>query len=525
MKYYYLIFPSLVALSVGSIIGLFVKVEKYFLIFFALIIFSACIRSVVLKLKLTLLFFNLMLFLIFGVFWGNVFSSRFIINESIKNNLNKIYFIKALVVSNPTIKNNKQNFIVKTDDKYKVSVSYAGDKKIVYGMKIKLTGIMKQPENFISNRGKVVDYESIQRAKGILLIMDAKKAEILSEGEGSRIIKYLFFFKNKIQELVSRMKPPESNLLFSMVFGGKNNLDKNMIENFRVSGILHIVVLSGQNLTLIAMLSVIIFSYIFGFRIGHLVAILLVTIYTFIGGLESATLRAYFMSILSIILLLFGRVSNAGRILLFSVVLMVINNPYIFFYDPSFHLSILAFLGIIYVSPIVKNFLIKNNFGIKMSDYLSAILGAQILVLPYILYSSQTITIYSFLSNILILFIVELVTVYGVLLVLIGLFSNLIFDIFSVPIYFMLKYIIFISYQISKLPMSSIEINFSKGMLVVLYIFIFIYLFRRWRKPDLRPLSVFELQTNEIALKKGIIPYVEDVPLNDIVEKKEINWN
>lgn len=65
---------------------------------------------------------------------------------------------------------------------------------------------------------------------------------------------FIYKFVNKdslIGVIFQNLPPREASLMAGMVFGDKNNFDKTTILNFRDSGVIHIMVVSGTNIVLV----------------------------------------------------------------------------------------------------------------------------------------------------------------------------------------------------------------------------------------------------------------------------------
>ena len=87
---------------------------------------------------------------------------------------------------------------------------------------------------------------------------------------------------------------------------------------------------------------------------------------------------------------------------------MILHNPKILVFDPSFQLSFLATCALIYVVPIVEKCLSRGVLT-KWEEARSIIattIGTQITVLPLLIYSMREVSLVSLPANILILFFI-----------------------------------------------------------------------------------------------------------------------
>ena len=143
-----------------------------------------------------------------------------------------------------------------------------------------------------------------------------------------------------------------------------------------------------------------------------------------------------------------GRQNTSARVLTIAASMMLMQNPMLLLYDISFQLSFLASLGIIYVKPLIDNFLRFNKeFSRKhlvkfFLDIISVTFAAQIITLPIIVYNFGTLSLISPVTNVLVLPIIPLLTILGFLVSIAGVFSNVLGFTFSLPCMFLLAYMI-----------------------------------------------------------------------------------
>jgi competence protein ComEC len=146
------------------------------------------------------------------------------------------------------------------------------------------------------------------------------------------------------QYLVSLCKEvvpePQSSLLAGILIGEKQSLDKNFKEALTNTSTIHMVVVSGQNLSMLAGF-LLAFSSWFGRKKTILGTIGILIGYSILTGLQVPVIRAAFMSIMSLGGLLLNREVNALKILILSGLLMLVLNP-TWLDSISFQLSFMA---------------------------------------------------------------------------------------------------------------------------------------------------------------------------------------
>ena len=142
-----------------------------------------------------------------------------------------------------------------------------------------------------------------------------------------------------------------------------------------------------------------------------------------LAGAGASGVRASIMVLVALFAKHLNRDYKAGRVLGFTIVLMLAPNPLLLVFDPSFQLSILATIGIVYVSPIVETYFkgITNRWGIR--ETLSTTVATQITVLPFLIFNTGLLSLVSLPVNVLILGTIPITMFLGFITGLLGLLS------------------------------------------------------------------------------------------------------
>ena len=276
--------------------------------------------------------------------------------------------------------------------------------------------------------------------------------------QGNYIKEKLFIFKKKIIQQIKKILPePESSLLAGILIGAKEDMGKELLEEFRETGIIHIVVLSGFNLTILAQFIMIILS-VFGRKVSAIFGSLSIILFAIMTGASATIVRASLMALLVILARVLGRSSEAVRLLFLAGFIMLIFNPMLLLYDASFQLSFLATLGLLVLSPKIEDFIKYGNFKIfNLKEVLGATLSTQIFVFPLLLYLMGEISIISPLVNILILILVPFSMLLGIVTIAISFINFELGLIFSYANYLILSYDLTVVHYFSDLDFSTFQ--------------------------------------------------------------------
>ena len=346
-----------------------------------------------------------------------------------------------------------------------------------YGDQISFTTKLAIPDKIQSNN-REFDYGGYLRVRGIWYTAGFVYPKLISENHGSVIKKYLFQIKKSFVWAMNRaIPPPESSLMAGLLLGAKQSLGKELLNEFSRAGVSHVVVLSGYNITIVAESLIAFFSFLpatFSFLIGCIGIIL----FTILAGGGASALRATIMVLVALLARQFGREYSAERAFGLAVVVMLLFNPLLLVFDPSFQLSVLATIGIIFVSPFLEPHLKKVPEKFGMREIVSATVSTQLVVLPFIIYSNGILSLVALPVNILILATVPATMFLGFLTGLVGLFSLWLSYIPGVFSYVLLWYQLTVVHIGVSVPLGAIILPaFSPWVVVLVYALIGIGLY------------------------------------------------
>ena len=224
--------------------------------------------------------------------------------------------------------------------------------------------------------------------------------------------------KKFIRTLNELFIAPASGLLAGIIIGDTSSLDNNLLDVFRAVGLIHIVVLSGYNITLVANFFVRMFAPL-GYYRRLITAMIALIFFIAVVGISQTALRAGIMALCAFAARYYIRPYVVSRGIFLALLIMVWISPYALLFDLSLQLSFLATFGIVFIFPLIsKKFphLAENNFG----EILLQTVAVNIVTLPIIVYQMGYFSLTSFPINIIVLGFIPWITVLGFLAVFIG---------------------------------------------------------------------------------------------------------
>lgn len=340
-----------------------------------------------------------------------------------------------------------------------------------YGDIIHIEGTVEKRSYISQNSGSKNSYSIVQKPT---LSQDSNR-NIVLEMIGKMRLKI-------IDTYLSALQYPESSILLGIVMGIQNEISKELYSELISSGLLHIVVASGSNISIITAFLIGILSVFIGRKTAIISAIVTVIFYSFIVGLEPAIVRATLMSSFAFIGGLFGRQAYSLLNLVLAALIMLIASPYLV-EDIGFYLSFFSTFGIIEIKPLLDSYIFRNKI---LSADLSTTLAAQLATVPLIIVFFHSISVFSVLSNILVLWMVPILMVIGGVGALVSLFSEILaraFLLLAYPFLSLFHTIVVLFSRLSKpIALDTVSLNFAIGYYLFLLAGILLIKSRRQKK-------------------------------------------
>lgn len=302
-----------------------------------------------------------------------------------------------------------------------------------YGDCLKVWGDLGFPdklENF--------DYQGYLSKFGINFVL--KSSEIFKTGEQRNI--FLGLLDNIRNDFQIRLRQiflePYGGLMAGLILGSRDDLSLDLMEKFNITGLTHIIAISGYNITLLIVIVSSILSFL-SRRMKVIACIFFIVVFVVFVGASASVVRAGMMGIIGVLAIWFGRNYYAFNALLISGFLMILYNPKVLIYDLGFQLSFLATLGLILFAPILeKRLKFLPNF-LQIRETFLMTISAQVFTLPLILFHFQRFSFISPLANVFVLPFVPFAMLFGFLAVVFNYFSDFLSFLFGFVGYLVLR--------------------------------------------------------------------------------------
>ncbi len=364
-----------------------------------------------------------------------------------------------------------------------------------YGDKLSISCKLMAPEN---PPGSVFHYDKYLARFGIWSACGYPNIKKISSGGGNPLLAVILNFKSFLNNRVNDLwAEPEGSLMSGLLYGARSSLPTYLVDDFSRTGISHIVAVSGFNITIIAMVLMNLLIYFGFFRQRAFYVIVGVTVlFVIFTGLTASAIRAAVMGIAVLTARQVGRGTRVANVLVLTVALMQLFNPYLLIWDVGFQLSFLALIGLVYISPILTVILSgakdplryknkRDSSALPQNDIawikiirepLAQTLSAIIATLPLMLYQFGTLSLVAPLVNILILWIVPWLMLAGTVSIGVSLIFFPLGKLFAFITHFGLSYVIMVVQFFGEQSWSSASVQIPLWLMFLMYgVLIFVF--------------------------------------------------
>ena len=270
--------------------------------------------------------------------------------------------------------------------------------------------------------------------------------------------------------IINRLLPePHAGLLAGILFGTKATLSKDLMDALVATGTLHIVALSGMNITILESLIGSTLLPFIGRRWASAATIFLIIGFIVFVGPSPSVIRAGIMGSMALIATIFGKQKWSLFFFGLTVAVMLLVRP-AWIGDLSFQLSALATLGIILFGSKITDrrslivdkkepvFLRSMIYDLRslIEDALRITLAAQVFTIPLIFFTFRRISLISPVTNVLIGWLIQPLTALGLVTAILGWVWLPLGQVASWAAWVFLQYLITVIELTAKIPFSSL---------------------------------------------------------------------
>jgi competence protein ComEC len=262
-----------------------------------------------------------------------------------------------------------------------------------YGDKILIQGGLQQIKNAGNPGGFNYSRYMIFQQTLHQVYLKKDKFILLNEYGENKLYSFIFWARtaviNTLQKYIVGNKKV-SGIAEALLIGYKEDLDKDVVQAYSNTGVVHIIAISGMHLGLIYVGLVWLFSRLPFIKRSAITRVILILgclwLFSLITGASASVLRSAVMFTCIIIGKEFFKQASIYNSLASSAFLLLCYDPFLL-WDVGFQLSYFAVVGIVWLQkPIQDLFYTKNKAVQYLWEMCSITIAAQILTLPICIY-------------------------------------------------------------------------------------------------------------------------------------------
>lgn len=247
-----------------------------------------------------------------------------------------------------------------------------------------------------------------------------KEANIVTVYAGNGLVRKAYQIRQKIIHKIQQenvFSPVEEGIFFSLILGEKSYLDNDTKEEFRQSGIIHVLAISGLHVGIFFFFlqKILQFMQIHQRTFKFIFVVSALLCYCLIAGLSPSIVRACLMCSLLQLGWLLEEKNLLMNIVLSSALLVLIFKP-MWIWDIGFQLSYGAVIAIVYGLEQTKGLILKiKRTAFKKITQLFLVNGlAFVGTTPILLYHFQLIYWGGLLASLLVVPLISIVVIVGI---------------------------------------------------------------------------------------------------------------
>ncbi len=266
-------------------------------------------------------------------------------------------------------------------------------KSIRYGSRLLIRKSL-QPIKNSGNPGEF-NYERYAAFQQIFQQVYLKSNEVvfLKEDHINYTMSFIFSSQKYIIDVLQKYLPADKNVLGiaeALLIGYKSDLDKDLVQAYSNTGVVHIIAISGLHLGLIYVMLVWIFNRLPYIKRSRFIKVFLILgslwFFSLLTGASASVLRSAVMFTCIVIGKNFFTQSSIYNSIAASSFLLLCSDPYLL-WDVGFQLSYLAVIGIVWLQQaIYRSVYIKNKQLNKLWSMVAVTLAAQVITFPICIY-------------------------------------------------------------------------------------------------------------------------------------------
>lgn len=341
----------------------------------------------------------------------------------------------------------------KIDAPGRITVSGFGEQAVYRGDLLQIEGKLSPTRGSRQARVSFASFKAVERDKSVI--------------EESR--------RSFIAGIATALPEPSASFGLGLLIGYRTNLPEITSDQLAITGLTHIIAVSGYNLTIIIR-SVRRFLDKRSKYQQTVICAILILLFLLVTDFSASIVRASIVSGLSLAAWYYGRRFKPLLVLALAAAITAAWNPLYVWSDIGWYLSFLAFFGILVVAPIITRRIYGKRKEVpQLSLLLIETTAAQLMTAPIILYIFGRASLIGLVSNLIIGPLVPIAMLVTLFAGLAGMFMPVMSGFIALPARLLLRYILEVVSLFAQIPHALLEQTINLWHMVTMYIIIFAF--------------------------------------------------
>src|SRR3989338_5125624 len=238
----------------------------------------------------------------------------------------------GIVVADPDVRDANQRVEVRITRGGESTIALAVAPRhpsVAVGDRVFVSGTLALPEAFTDDSGRLFRYDKYLERSGVRFMLNFAYLRVESEAPWYAVPAALAKIKHAfLGGIAATLPEPHASLAGGITIGGKSGLGNNLKDAFTRSSLVHIIVLSGYNVMVVAEWAMAALALTkLRKRWAITAGVLALILFVGIAGATATAIRAALMAVIALYARATGRSYAAGRALFFVILLMLVWNP------------------------------------------------------------------------------------------------------------------------------------------------------------------------------------------------------
>ena len=350
------------------------------------------------------------------------------------------------------------------------NASPALSRSLLYGRQVSLKGDLT-PARTARNPGEfdLQRYLHMNNVFAVLYVESEDSVNLGEEAKGDLLAQLVHPVRRSIAERIDRLiGGDEAKFLKGLVIGERSEIPLEVKNAFINAGVMHILAVSGLHVAIVTMILLVLFQILrIPEKLRIVIICLLLVYYIFLTGSAASVVRSVIMAIVFLCAKLIERRSDMYNVLAVSAIVILLYDSKQLF-QPGFQLSYAAVFSIVALYPKITSLTnhlpqrVKENRMVSATIALIAVsVSAGIGTLPFTSIYFGKISIISFLANLVIVPLSNVILGLGMLTVGLSYASTWLASMYAIVTSVLTDLLLRLVDVLGNLPFSYVSSHFS----------------------------------------------------------------